>query len=62
MRETNPEFAGWTAAERLREAESTGAEALVTACPHCVQNFQAAEGDGSKLKVYDVVELLDQAM
>ena len=36
VRETNPEFAAWTAAERMAEAESTGAEALVTACPHCV--------------------------
>ncbi|MFH0915466.1 MAG: (Fe-S)-binding protein [bacterium] len=62
VKEANPEFARWTAAERLREAESTGAEALVTACPHCVQNLQAAGGDGGHLKVYDVVELLDKAI
>jgi heterodisulfide reductase subunit D len=59
VRETNPEFAEWTAAERLSEAESTGAEALITACPHCVQNFQ---GTGSRLKVYDLVEILDKAI
>ena len=59
VRETNPEFAAWTAAERLAEAESTGAEALVTACPHCVQNLA---GNGSDLKVYDVVEILDKAI
>jgi Fe-S oxidoreductase len=59
VRETNPEFARWTAAERLSEAESTGAEALVTACPHCVQNL---DGNGSHLKVLDVVEILDKAI
>jgi Fe-S oxidoreductase len=59
VKETNPEFAAWTAGERLAEAESTGAEALVTACPHCAQNLA---GDGSSLKVYDVVEILDKAI
>jgi Fe-S oxidoreductase len=57
--ETNPEFAAWTAAERLDEAEATGAEALVTACPHCVRSFAGNSGD---LKVYDLVEILNQAM
>jgi Fe-S oxidoreductase len=58
VRESNPEFAAFTAAERMAEAESTGAEALVTACPHCIQNL-AGSGD---LKVYDVVEILDRAI
>jgi Fe-S oxidoreductase len=62
VKETNPEFARWTAAERLKEAESTGAEAIVTACPHCSQNFKSLSGDGPGLKVYDVVELLDKAI
>ena len=31
--DSNPEFAEWTAAERLEEAASTGAEAIVTASP-----------------------------
>jgi Fe-S oxidoreductase len=59
VRETNPEFAAWTANERLQEAESTGAEALVTACPHCARNLA---GNGSDLKVYDIVEILDKAI
>jgi len=58
VRETNPEFAAWTAAERMEEAESTGAQALVTACPHCVRNL-AGNGD---LEVFDVVEILNQAI
>jgi Fe-S oxidoreductase len=62
VKESNPEFAEWTAAKRLEEAECTGAEALVTACPHCVRNFQAVEGNGKVLKVYDIVELLDKAI
>ena len=46
VRETNPEFAQFTAAERMKEAEASGAEALVTACPHCISNLQ---GCGSNL-------------
>jgi len=35
VRESNPAFASWTARERMAEAVATGAEAVVTACPHC---------------------------
>jgi Fe-S oxidoreductase len=35
VNESNPEFALWTAKERLDEAGATGAEAIVTACPWC---------------------------
>ena len=59
----NPEFAMFTATERLTEAESTGADALVTACPWCKRNFtNAINQNGGKLKVYDVVELLEEAI
>jgi Fe-S oxidoreductase len=60
--ENNPEFARWTANERIREAESTGAKAIVTACPGCEKNFsEVIKERGGGLKVYDVVELIDQA-
>jgi Fe-S oxidoreductase len=63
VRETNPAFAGWTARERITEAESTGAQAIVTACPGCERSFNDAIGEtGSSLKVYDVVELLEKAI
>jgi Fe-S oxidoreductase len=63
VKEANPEFAGWTARERIDEAESTGAEAIVTACPGCEQSFSDAIKEyGNKLKVYDVVELLEKAI
>jgi Fe-S oxidoreductase len=63
VRETNPEFALWTAGQRLAEAEETGAGAIVTACPGCEQTFRdAIRGSGSRLKVYDVAELLDKSV
>ena len=63
VNESNPEFSLWTATERIKEAEATGAEAIVTACPWCVKNFnQAIKESGSSLKVYDVVELLEKAI
>jgi Fe-S oxidoreductase len=63
VKETNPEFAKWTAKERIEEAESTGAEAIVTACPGCEQNFsETIKENGSSLKTYDVVELLERAI
>lgn len=62
VKKTNPEFAQWTANERISEAESTGAEAIVTACPGCEQSFKDAIKDNrSELKVYDIVELLEKA-
>jgi len=63
VNESNPEFSLWTADERIKEAEATGAEAIVTACPWCEQNFvKAIKETGSKLKVYDVVELVERAV
>jgi Fe-S oxidoreductase len=60
--DTNPEFAHWTAEKRLEEAISTGAEALVTACPWCKRNFRDALDESSGLKVYDILDVLQQAL
>jgi Fe-S oxidoreductase len=61
--ESNPEFAQWTARERIEEAESTGAEAMVTACPWCEKTFtEAITATGSRLKVYDIVELVEKSI
>jgi Fe-S oxidoreductase len=63
VNESNPEFALWTAKERIEEAESTGAEAIVTTCPWCEKTFnEAIKESGSSLKVYDIVELVDKAI
>jgi Fe-S oxidoreductase len=62
VHENNPKFAEWTAAERLREASSTGANAIITACPGCEALFKECAAEiNSKLQIYDVVELLAEA-
>jgi Fe-S oxidoreductase len=53
-----PELAAWTAAERMEEAKAVGAEAVVTACPHCEGNFAGL----TDLPVYDIFELLASGM
>ncbi|OGO30753.1 MAG: hypothetical protein A2Z29_03620 [Chloroflexi bacterium RBG_16_56_11] len=61
--ESNPEFAMWTANERIDEAGSTGAEAIATACPWCeLMLGQSVKSKGSNLAVYDIVELLEKAV
>ena len=63
VNESNPEFALRTAQERIEEAESTGAEAIVTACPWCEKTFnEAIKESGSDLKVYDIVEIVEKAI
>jgi len=58
-----PDFAGWTAAERLKEAEAVGAEAIVSACPWCKRNFLDAAGrSGNDLKVLDIIELVWESL
>jgi len=47
------------AAERIRDAEATGAEILITCCPFCVVNLtQGAKQIGSKIKIMDLSEVL----
>ncbi|MDR1955106.1 MAG: 4Fe-4S dicluster domain-containing protein [Candidatus Methanoplasma sp.] len=47
------------AAERIRDAEETGAEILVTCCPFCVVNLtQGAKQINSKIQVMDLAEIL----
>jgi len=61
--DSNPDFAQWTARERIEEAESTGAEAMVTACAGCEKSFsKAIDATGSRLQVYDIVELVEKAL
>ena len=63
VKEAYPDFNTWTAQERVEEAKATGAEALVTACPWCERNFIDVINDrGEKMKVYDIVELVQQAI
>ncbi|MBU1670249.1 MAG: (Fe-S)-binding protein [Actinobacteria bacterium] len=58
-----PEFALATARERVDEAESTGAEMLVTACPWCESNLSEGIADaGSRLKSASIIELVSYAL
>lgn len=50
-----PEIAAKAALRRLKEAERTGAEAIVTTCPFCVQTLRAAaEASSSQMKVIEL--------
>lgn len=63
VREAYTDFSRWTATERIEEAKSTGAEAIVSACPWCEKNFtDAVSSMGDKMKVFDIVELVNQAI
>jgi Fe-S oxidoreductase len=63
VREAFPDMAMGTANERIKEARTTGAEAIVTACPWCKRNFlDAMEENGTKIKIIDILELLDQSI
>jgi Fe-S oxidoreductase len=61
-RENYPAFSNWTANERIEEALSTGAEAIVSACPWCERNFLDATAGGERLAVYDVMQLVERAL
>ena len=63
VNESNPDFARWTAQDRIDEATATGAEAIVTACPWCEKTFnEAIKDSGSNLKVLDIVEIVEKAI
>jgi heterodisulfide reductase subunit D len=63
VNESNPDFAVWTAKQRIEEAIATGAEAIVTTCPWCEKTFnEAIDAMGSSMKVYDIVELVEKAI
>jgi len=63
VRERYPEFSAWTAGERIEEANATGAEAIVSACPHCERNFiDAVNERGERMKVYDILDLVREAI
>jgi len=58
-----PDLANWSAEQRLKEVKEVGAEALVSTCPWCKDNFtKAAKRTGQALKVYDFSEIILAAM
>jgi Fe-S oxidoreductase len=58
-----PDFAAWAAEQRLMEVKEVGAEAIVSACPWCKDNFvQAVSNNGKGLQVLDFAELVLSAV
>jgi len=56
-----PEISQKAAIRRVREAEGTGASALVTSCPFCMQSLKAAaQSIGSSLDVVEISVFLDR--
>lgn len=59
VRESNPEYARWTATQRIGEAANTAADAIVSGCPGCESLFgEVLKGGSTRLKIFDIVELL----
>ncbi len=51
------------ALRRIKDAEGTGAQVLVTTCPFCVQTLRsAAEATGSKLEILELAVFLDRCL
>ncbi|MFQ6084768.1 MAG: (Fe-S)-binding protein [Candidatus Bathyarchaeia archaeon] len=57
------DFALWTAKERVEEACSTEADAIVTCCPFAKTNLkEAAEKMNRRIPVYDVTEMVAKSI
>ena len=63
VKETNPEYAAWTATERINEAKITCASAVVSGCPGCENLLSnTIKKNGETMKVYDLVEILAESV
>ncbi len=63
VKQAFPDFSTYSADERIREASTTGAEAIVSACPGCKDNFtQSIKAKGNGIKAYDILELVAKAV
>ena len=57
-----PELAQKISTLRVQDAERTGAEILATSCPFCYQSLKSTiESKGSKLRMMDLMELVQRA-
>ncbi|MCK5238162.1 MAG: (Fe-S)-binding protein [Candidatus Thorarchaeota archaeon] len=54
-----PDFALWTATERVQEAEETGAKGIVSVCPFCSTNIRdSLDYRESEMEYFDLTELV----
>ncbi len=57
------DLALWTSKRRIDQAEKLDVEAVTSACPFCYRNLaEGAADSGSKLKVFDITELVAKAI
>jgi len=58
-----PDFSLWVASERLKEAEATGADVIVSCCPFCESSLSnAIDKSKSSLRYRDLTELVVRAI
>jgi len=58
-----PEFAQWTAEQKLIEIKEVGAEAVTATCPYCKENMATVVGlSNENIKVMDFSEIIAQAI
>jgi Fe-S oxidoreductase len=58
-----PDFAKWTAAKRLEEVKAIDVKELVSSCPFCALNFNAAiRFEKESIGYHDIIELVSQAL
>nr|MDO8100156.1 (Fe-S)-binding protein [Candidatus Njordarchaeota archaeon] len=63
VRVAYPDFAKWTATQRLKEVESLGVNTLISACPICKINFtDAMKAEGKNIKILDVNQVLAESL
>ena len=57
------EFADWSASQRLKEAEATGAEILTTSCPFCITNFlEASKTSNISFEIIPLIKLVEEVL
>ncbi len=53
----------WASTERVKEAITTGASTLVSACPFCkITLREGIKEAGAKINLYDIVEIVEKAL
>ncbi|MEM2104251.1 MAG: (Fe-S)-binding protein [Candidatus Bathyarchaeia archaeon] len=63
VREAFPDLATFAAGERVDEAKATGADAIVSCCPFCAQNFmETIERRKNSVAFYDLAQLVYKAV
>lgn len=63
VKDAYKDFAIWTAGERMEEVKVAGAEAIVSCCPYCKDNFNdAIDSRMENVKTYDISELISKAI